>query len=48
MAEPKAKLHLYGKSEPRRARKMGHFTVTGRTMRKTLELARKLKTALND
>jgi 5-(carboxyamino)imidazole ribonucleotide synthase len=48
LAESKAKLHLYGKSEPRRARKMGHFTVTGRTMRKTLELARNLKASLND
>ncbi|MBT5903855.1 MAG: 5-(carboxyamino)imidazole ribonucleotide synthase [Opitutaceae bacterium] len=48
LADPRAKLHLYGKSEPRRARKMGHFTVTGRTMSKTLALARSLKASLND
>ena len=48
LSEPRAKLHLYGKSEPRPARKMGHFTVTGKSMAKTFDLARKLKTALND
>jgi 5-(carboxyamino)imidazole ribonucleotide synthase len=25
------RLHLYGKAEPRRARKMGHLTVTAAT-----------------
>jgi 5-(carboxyamino)imidazole ribonucleotide synthase len=28
LAEPNAKLHLYGKSQPRSGRKMGHLTVT--------------------
>jgi 5-(carboxyamino)imidazole ribonucleotide synthase len=28
LAEPGVHLHLYGKAEPRRARKMGHLTVT--------------------
>jgi 5-(carboxyamino)imidazole ribonucleotide synthase len=28
LADPHAKLHLYGKSEPRPGRKMGHLTVT--------------------
>jgi 5-(carboxyamino)imidazole ribonucleotide synthase len=27
LSEPRAKLHLYGKAEPRRGRKMGHVTV---------------------
>jgi 5-(carboxyamino)imidazole ribonucleotide synthase len=26
---PGAHLHLYGKAEPRRGRKMGHLTITG-------------------
>jgi 5-(carboxyamino)imidazole ribonucleotide synthase len=30
MAHNNLKLHLYSKEEPRRARKMGHFTVIGR------------------
>ena len=29
LADPAATLHLYGKTEPRRGRKMGHLTVTG-------------------
>jgi 5-(carboxyamino)imidazole ribonucleotide synthase len=29
---PDVKLHLYGKSEPRAGRKMGHLTATGRTV----------------
>jgi 5-(carboxyamino)imidazole ribonucleotide synthase len=48
LSEPRAKLHLYGKSEPRKGRKMGHFTVTGKTVRKTFELARQLKSELSD
>lgn len=31
-AVPGVKLHLYGKSEPRRGRKMGHITAMGRTV----------------
>ena len=46
LAEPRAKLHLYGKSEPRRGRKMGHFTLTGSSVSSVLERARALKTAL--
>ena len=30
LADPNAKLHLYGKSEARPGRKMGHLTVTAR------------------
>lgn len=29
LADPRVKLHLYGKREPRRGRKMGHLTVLG-------------------
>jgi 5-(carboxyamino)imidazole ribonucleotide synthase len=31
LRHPEAKLHLYGKSEARRGRKMGHVTVLGGT-----------------
>ncbi len=33
------KLHLYGKAEPRIARKMGHFTVIGKDAKKVLNAA---------
>jgi 5-(carboxyamino)imidazole ribonucleotide synthase len=46
LTSPRAKLHLYGKSEPRVGRKMGHFTVTGDDLPQTLELARSLKDIL--
>jgi 5-(carboxyamino)imidazole ribonucleotide synthase len=46
-ASPDAKLHLYGKSEPRVGRKMGHFTVLGSSADAALERARTLKAALN-
>lgn len=31
LADPLVKLHLYGKAEPRKGRKMGHLTATGTT-----------------
>ena len=46
LAEPRAKLHLYGKSEPRRARKMGHFTVRAADVETALVRARELKARL--
>ncbi|HYP17978.1 MAG TPA: 5-(carboxyamino)imidazole ribonucleotide synthase [Opitutus sp.] len=46
LAEPAAKLHLYGKTEPRVGRKMGHFTVRGRDIEATIEHARELKQRL--
>lgn len=46
LAEPRAKLHLYGKKEPRIGRKMGHFTVTAETADAALEAARALKARL--
>lgn len=46
LAEPRAKLHLYGKKEPRIGRKMGHFTVTAATADAALEAARAIKARL--
>ena len=46
LAEPRAKLHLYGKPEPRLGRKMGHFTVQGADLEETLALALSLKARL--
>ncbi len=43
LGEPAAKLHLYGKSEPRVGRKMGHFNVRGREIEAVIEKARELK-----
>mgnify|MGYP000853433454 CR=1 FL=1 len=39
LAEPNAKLHLYGKTEARRGRKMGHITVLGKNVEEALERA---------
>lgn len=46
LAEPKAKLHLYGKAEPRPGRKMGHFTVRDANIEVALEKAKTLKDRL--
>jgi 5-(carboxyamino)imidazole ribonucleotide synthase len=43
LREPAAKLHLYGKPEPRPGRKMGHFTVQGPDLGRALGLALDLK-----
>jgi len=45
-AEPDAKLHLYGKEEPRAGRKMGHFTVLGNSTHEALEKAARIRAAL--
>jgi 5-(carboxyamino)imidazole ribonucleotide synthase len=45
-AIPGAHLHLYGKSEPRRARKMGHVTCTAQTLDEALVNARRVKDVL--
>ena len=39
LALPGAHLHLYGKANARRGRKMGHLTVTGPTAEAALEVA---------
>jgi 5-(carboxyamino)imidazole ribonucleotide synthase len=46
LAAPRAKLHLYGKAEPRDGRKMGHFTVRAATVDDALTQALELKTKL--
>lgn len=46
LAQPNVRLHLYGKSEPRAGRKMGHFTVTAPTAEAALALARRCQTQL--
>jgi 5-(carboxyamino)imidazole ribonucleotide synthase len=39
LSTPGAKLHLYGKSEAKAKRKMGHATFTGNTIEQALERA---------
>jgi 5-(carboxyamino)imidazole ribonucleotide synthase len=39
LGHPRAKLHLYGKAQARRGRKMGHVTVLGDTLAECLETA---------
>ena len=46
LAHPQAKLHLYGKREPRRGRKMGHVTCLGATLDEALATAQAVKRAL--
>jgi 5-(carboxyamino)imidazole ribonucleotide synthase len=43
LAHPLAKLHLYGKHDPRRGRKMGHVTCLGATLGDALATARDVK-----
>ena len=46
LAAPRAKLHLYGKAEPRPSRKMGHFTVRAADIATALAQAQGLKAQL--
>jgi len=46
LAHPQAKLHLYGKAEARRGRKMGHVTCLGATLDDALATARAIKREL--
>jgi len=46
LAHPRAKLHLYGKREPRRGRKMGHVTCLGATPDEALATAQAIKRQL--
>ncbi len=46
LAQPQAKLHLYGKSEARRGRKMGHVTCLGDTLEDAIATARSVKRTL--
>lgn len=45
-AVPGAKLHLYGKNEPRPGRKMGHITALADTAQDAVRIAREARTAL--
>jgi 5-(carboxyamino)imidazole ribonucleotide synthase len=46
LAAPRAKLHLYGIAEPRRGRKVGHFTVCDADIETAMMRARELKQQL--
>jgi len=46
MALPEVKLHLYGKSEPRSGRKMGHLTATAPTAQMAEHLVREARSRL--
>jgi 5-(carboxyamino)imidazole ribonucleotide synthase len=43
LRHPQAKLHLYGKTDARRGRKMGHITCLGATLDDALATARTVK-----
>lgn len=47
LAQPRAKLHLYGKAQPRPGRKMGHFTCLAETAEAALEEAEQVRRALD-
>ncbi len=47
LAEPGVKLHLYGKSEPRPGRKMGHLCVLADSVEEALARAERLKKRLS-
>jgi 5-(carboxyamino)imidazole ribonucleotide synthase len=46
LAVPNVHLHLYGKREPRAARKMGHLTVVGSTRDEAVALVRRARESL--
>ena len=46
LADSSATLHLYGKAEPRRGRKMGHFTCVAPTVDEALEAVLRLRRLL--
>jgi 5-(carboxyamino)imidazole ribonucleotide synthase len=43
LRHPQAKLHLYGKKDPRRGRKMGHVNCLGSTLDEAIGVARAIK-----
>jgi 5-(carboxyamino)imidazole ribonucleotide synthase len=47
LATPELRLHLYGKAEPRRGRKMGHFTVVAADRDAALAAAERAVAALS-
>ena len=46
LAIPGVHLHLYGKAEPKRGRKMGHITATGKDVDDAAAKARAARSAL--
>jgi len=48
LRRPNAKLHLYGKTEGRPGRKMGHYCVLGPTVEEVVTEALQIKTELNN
>ena len=46
LTHPRAKLHLYGKREPRPGRKMGHVTCLGATVEEALATAEQIRSEL--
>jgi len=46
LSQPGAHLHLYGKSEPRPGRKMGHVTVCEPTLERAIEVAMRVRSDL--
>ena len=47
LTDPEVRLHLYGKAEPRRARKMGHLTVPAPTVAEAIQRARHARQLLS-
>ena len=47
LADPSVKLHLYGKSEPRPGRKMGHLTAMANTAENAAEIVRSAREKLH-
>jgi len=46
LSDPGIRLHLYGKTDPRRGRKMGHLTTTGETVAGAVERVREARARL--
>lgn len=47
LSVPRTSLHLYGKAQARRGRKMGHINCTGRTLAQAVDTANKIVDLLN-
>ena len=46
LTDPRVKLHLYGKAEPKPGRKMGHITATADTPKEAAEAVRSARQRL--
>jgi 5-(carboxyamino)imidazole ribonucleotide synthase len=46
LSAPRTKLHLYGETQPRLGRKMGHFTLWDGDIQRAIERAKELKDRL--